>query len=125
MSPSPQDTERTGPLSGISRNTVFLGLVSFFNDLGSDMVHPHLLAVFLQSVLHLPMVGIGLIGGITQATASVLKPVSGWLSDKYRRRRPAVLFGYWIAACTRPLLALCGALPTALARGCARRRGMP
>ena len=108
MSPSPQDAKRPGVLAGISRNTAFLGLVSFFNDLSSDMVHPHLLAVFLQSVLGVPAAGIGLIGGIAQATASVLKPLSGWLSDTLGRRRPGVLFGYWVAACARPLLALSG-----------------
>ena len=93
-------------LRGISRNTVVLGLVSFLNDLSSDMIHPHLLAVFLDSVLGTPAAAIGLIGGVAESVSSLLKPLAGWLSDALKRRKPYVLIGYWLASITRPLLAL-------------------
>jgi len=106
MSPEPRADKRPWLLAGISRNTLLLGLVSFFNDVSSDMIQPHLLAIFLSSVLNVSAAGIGLIGGITDAVASVLKALSGWLSDALRRRKPTILAGYWIAACARPLLAM-------------------
>ncbi|MFP4029732.1 MAG: MFS transporter [Candidatus Brocadiia bacterium] len=104
------ENKEDGPLKGISRNTLLLGIVSFFNDLSSDMIYPHVVAVFLSSVLGVPAIGIGLIGGVAQATASILKPVSGWFSDVFRKRKPAIFAGYWLAACTRPLLSAAGSL---------------
>ncbi len=102
--------KRRGLLKGISRNTFVLGLVSFLNDLSSDMIHPHLLALFLKEVLRASTAQIGVIGGLTESMASMLKPVSGWLSDKLRKRKPGILLGYWLAACTRPLLAVSGTI---------------
>jgi len=81
--------------------------VSFFQDVASEMVQP-LLPVFLSSVLKASMPFIGLIEGVAQSVASVLKPVSGWVSDRMGRRKPGILLGYWLAACTRPLLAVVG-----------------
>ena len=81
--------------------------MSFFQDVGSEMVQP-LLPVFLRTVLGASMPVIGLIEGVAQSVASVLKPVSGWVSDRMGRRRPAILLGYWLAACTRPLMAVAG-----------------
>jgi len=106
MADAPVRTDKPKLLAGISRNTLFLGLVSFFNDLSSDMIHPHLLLVFLDSVLGVPAVAIGMVGGLSESAASLLKPVSGWLSDRLHKRKPAILFGYWIAVVSRPLLAV-------------------
>ena len=94
-------------IKGISRNTLLLGLVSFFQDVSSEMIAP-LLPVFLRTVLHASMPVIGVIEGIAQFVASVLKPVSGWLSDRLGKRKPFILLGYWVAACARPLLAVVG-----------------
>ena len=98
-------TERSPFWRGISRNTFLLGLVSLFNDVSSEMIAP-LLPVFLKSVIGATTGAIGLVEGIAQCTASVLKPVSGWLSDRAARRRPGILLGYWISACARPLLSV-------------------
>jgi MFS family permease len=97
----------TTAIKGISRNTLLLGVVSFFQDVASEMVAP-LLPVFLSTVLHASMPFIGLIEGVAQSVSSVLKPVSGWVSDRIGRRRPGILLGYWLAACTRPLMAVAG-----------------
>jgi len=96
-------------LAGISRNTLLLGLVSLFNDISSDMIHPHLTAVFLRTVLGASTTWVGVIEGLAQSTASVLKPLSGYLSDRVRMRKPGILLGYWLSACARPLLAMAGA----------------
>ncbi len=52
---------------------------------------------------------IGLIEGIAETTASMLKMVAGWLSDKLGKRKPLMVFGYGISTLSRPLLALAGA----------------
>ena len=78
---------------GISKNVFVLGLVSFFNDVASEMIYP-LVPIFLTSVLGAPVAIVGLIEGIAESTASVLKVVSGWLSDKWRKRKPFVVAGY-------------------------------
>jgi len=65
----------------LSKNVVILGLVSFFNDLASEMVYP-IVPIFLTSVLGAPVALVGLIEGIAESTASLLKVFSGWLSDK-------------------------------------------
>ncbi|PIW35366.1 MAG: MFS transporter, partial [Candidatus Nealsonbacteria bacterium CG15_BIG_FIL_POST_REV_8_21_14_020_37_12] len=70
--------------SGISKNVFVLGLVSFFNDVASEMIYP-IVPIFLTSVLGAPVAIVGLIEGIAESTASVLKVVSGWLSDKWRK----------------------------------------
>ena len=56
---------------GISKNVFVLGLVSFFNDVASEMIYP-LVPIFLTSVLGAPVAVVGLIEGIAESTASVL-----------------------------------------------------
>lgn len=81
-----------------------MGLVSFFNDLASDMVFP-LIPIFLTSVIGAPLALVGLIEGIADATGNVLKIVSGRLSDKLRSRKSFAVFGYALSAVSKPLLA--------------------
>jgi len=87
----------------ISKNVFVLGLVSFFNDVASEMIYP-LVPIFLTSVLGAPVAIVGLIEGIAESTASILKVVSGWLSDKWRKRKPFVVFGYSFSAISKILL---------------------
>jgi MFS family permease len=100
-------------LPGISRNVLLLGLVSLFTDASSEMVYP-LVPLFLTGTLGAPVAVVGLIEGLAEATASVLKGLSGWLSDRSGRRKPLVVAGYSLAAVTKPLLALAGAWPLVL-----------
>lgn len=67
----------------LSVNVVVLGIVSFFNDVASEMVYP-IIPLFLTSVLGAPVELVGLIEGIAESTASFLKVVSGWLSDRFQ-----------------------------------------
>jgi len=98
---------------GISKNVFVLGLVSFFNDVASEMIYP-LVPIFLTSVLGAPVAVVGLIEGIAESTASVLKVVSGWLSDKWRKRKPFVVAGYSFSAISKILLSLAFSWPFVL-----------
>lgn len=83
---------------------VALGVTSFFADVGSEMIFP-LLPVFVAS-LGASTVFLGLVEGMAEATASLLKLASGYIADHSRRKKPLVLFGYGLAAAVRPLVAL-------------------
>jgi len=76
---------------GISKNVFVLGLVSFFNDVASEMIYP-LVPIFLTSVLAAPVAIVGLIEGVAESTASILKVISGWLSDKWQKKENLLLF---------------------------------
>jgi MFS family permease len=91
-------------LCGINRNIFFAGVVSFFMDFSSEMVYP-LVPLFLSSVLGVQMSVIGLIEGIAETTASVLKVFSGWLSDRLGHRKGLMVIGYGISTLSRPLIA--------------------
>lgn len=98
---------------GISKNVFALGLVSFFNDVASEMIYP-IVPIFLTSVLGAPVAIVGLIEGIAESTASILKVVSGWLSDKFQRRKPFVVAGYSFSAISKIILSLAFSWPFVL-----------
>jgi MFS family permease len=79
-----------------------LGLVSLFMDTSSELVHS-LLPVFMTSVLGAGMLTVGLVEGVAEAAASVMKVISGVVSDRWRKRKPLVVLGYGLAAVTKPL----------------------
>jgi MFS family permease len=89
----------------LGRNVIALGAVSFFTDVSSEMIYP-LLPVFLTATLGASAGMLGAIEGAAETTASLLKLASGWWSDRARRRKPLVVFGYTLAALARPLIAL-------------------
>lgn len=82
-----------------------LGFVSLLMDTSSEMIHS-LLPVFLTSVLGVSALSVGIIEGIAEATAAISKVFSGAISDWAGRRKPLVLFGYGLAALTKPVFAL-------------------
>ena len=92
---------------GLSPNVVWMGVVSFLNDLSSDMIFPFI-PIFLTSVLGASLTFVGLVEGIADATASVLKIASGRLSDAWQRRKRLVVFGYSLSALSKPFLAAAG-----------------
>ena len=85
-----------------------LGLVSFFNDFSSEMVVP-LLPAFVTGVLGLGPQILGVMEGIAESTAALLKYFAGWWSDKIARRKPLAVFGYTLANLVRPLMAVVSA----------------
>ena len=84
---------------------VALGVVSLLSDLSSEMIYP-LLPVFLTTVLGAGPQALGLIEGVAESTASLLKVISGRWSDRARRRKPLVVAGYSLAGAVRPLIGL-------------------
>ncbi|MEW5834492.1 MAG: MFS transporter [Pseudomonadota bacterium] len=89
----------------IPRAVWVLGGVSLFMDMSSELVHA-ILPVYLTGVLGLSVLAVGLIEGIAEATASMLKVVSGFVSDRVARRKPLALLGYGLAALTKPVFPL-------------------
>ncbi|MDP2306057.1 MAG: MFS transporter [Pseudomonadota bacterium] len=89
----------------LSRNVLVLGLVSLLNDAASDMIAP-LFPIFFTVTLGGAPALLGLVEGAADASASVLKLVSGRLADRWGRRLPLMIGGYGLAALARPLLAL-------------------
>jgi len=88
-----------------ARVVVVLGWVSFWNDTASEMLTP-LLPLFLTATLGAGPAIVGLIEGVAEATASVLKFVSGRLADRGWRAKRLVLGGYGVSNAARPLLGL-------------------
>ena len=82
-----------------------LGLTSLFMDISSEMIHA-LLPVFLVVGLGTSAVYLGVIEGVAEATACIVKIFSGALSDYFGRRKPLALLGYGLAALTKPLFPL-------------------
>ncbi len=100
----------------LPRSVVALGFVSLAMDLSSEMIHA-LLPLFMVGTLGLSVAAVGLIDGIAEATSSITKVFSGWLSDRLGRRKPLILLGYGLAALSKPLFPLAaGALPVLAAR---------
>lgn len=89
----------------IPRTVWALGLVSFFMDVSSETIHA-LLPLFLTTTLGASVSVVGLIDGIAEATASISKVFSGYISDRIGRRKPLILFGYGLGAITKPIFAI-------------------
>ncbi len=88
-------------LKSLPRNVWAVSLTSFFMDISSEMVI-NLLPLFLSSVLGIRANIIGLIEAVAEATSSILKVFSGWLSDKLRARKWLAVAGYGISALSKP-----------------------
>lgn len=91
-------------------NVLAVGVVSLLTDLASEMMNP-LLPLFLAGLapVGLAPIVLGTMEGVAEATASLLKLVSGHLSDRLGRRKGLVLIGYGLSAVVRPLMALVAA----------------
>jgi MFS family permease len=74
-------------------NIILLGLVSFFSDISSEMVYP-LIPLYLTSAFGATPVLVGIIEGIAESIASLLKVYSGYISDKYKRKKILAFGGY-------------------------------
>lgn len=82
-----------------------LGFVSLLMDVSSEMIHS-LLPLFLVGSLGASALMVGLIEGLAESTALIVKVFSGALSDYLGRRKGLALFGYGLAALTKPLFAI-------------------
>ncbi len=89
----------------VPRNVWLLGWASLLNDIASEMIYP-LLPQFVVNVLGGSRTMLGVIEGVAETVAALLKLVAGGWSDRLRRRKPFVVFGYALAAAARPLMAI-------------------
>lgn len=99
--------------AALPRTVVILGLVSLANDMASEMVTP-LLPLFLVMTLGSGPAIVGLVEGIAEATASLLKLISGWLADRGWNPKRLVISGYGLANVARPLIAIASSWPLVL-----------
>ena len=82
-----------------------LGFVSLLMDISSEMIHA-LLPLFMVGTLGMGVALVGLLEGLAEATALILKVCSGVISDWFGRRKPLAVLGYGLGAATKPLFAL-------------------
>lgn len=75
------------------KNIIFLGLISFFMDISSEMVYP-MIPLYLVSAFGATPAIVGIIEGIAESTASLLKVFSGFLTDRYKCKKPIAFIGY-------------------------------
>ena len=109
-------------MARIPRTVWALGFVSMFMDLSSEIIHA-LLPLFLTATLGVSVAMVGLIDGVAEATASITKVFSGYLSDRMGKRKPLILIGYSIGAVSKPLFALAGTAPVIMGARFADRIG--
>lgn len=96
-------TSQDNPDSRLPRNVWVTTLTSFFTDISSEMIL-NLLPLFLANVLGTPTALIGLIEGVAETTSSLLKVVSGWLSDRLATRKWLAVVGYGLSSLSKPFL---------------------
>jgi MFS family permease len=101
MSKTSSESPARVSIRDLPRNVWAVGFTSFFMDISSEMVI-NIIPLFLANVLGIQTNIIGLIEGVAEATASILKLFSGWLSDKMGGRKWLAVAGYGISALTKP-----------------------
>ena len=94
----------------LPRTVWLIGLISLVNDSASDMLYP-LIPLYLSSVLMAGPRALGIIEGIAEATASLLKLFSGVIVDRTQRAKPWIILGYGLAGFGRPLIAFVSSWP--------------
>jgi MFS family permease len=102
---APHSTENL--LLGFDRNVFVLSLTSFLTDASNTMVFP-LMALFLDNVLGVKTSLIGLVEGVVEGAASLLKMLSGWLSDRLGERKRLIAGGYWSSTLAKAFLVTAG-----------------
>ena len=90
---------------GLNINIILLGIVSFLNDLSSEMILP-LLPILIKSMGGNGLI-IGLIGGLKEFIENILKVFSGYFSDKIHKRKIFIFSGYFLSSIFKSLLYLC------------------
>ena len=100
--PEDQPTSKSG-LRGLHRNIWVLTVTSFLTDISSEMII-NLIPLFLTSVLQAGTAVVGLIEGLAETTASLMKVFSGALSDKLGKRKGLAVLGYGLSALSKPFL---------------------
>ena len=112
----------TSRIRGLSREVILLGVVSLLADVSSEMLTP-VAPLFLTLVIGASATDLGLIEGVAESLASLLKGVSGRWSDRIGKRRPFIVSGYLLTALAKPLVGVSRAWPQVLAARALDRLG--
>lgn len=99
------DITRKTTLSQMPTGVWVLGFVSLLMDISSEMIHS-LLPLFMVTSLGISVFTVGLIEGLAESTALIVKVFSGVLSDYLGKRKGLAIFGYALSALTKPLFAM-------------------
>jgi MFS family permease len=91
----------------LSANIFLLGLISLLTDVSSEMIFT-LVPLFLSNIIGASTIIIGLVEGIAESTASLLKVFSGWFSDKLGKRKIITFIGYALSTVVKPLMYFAG-----------------
>lgn len=97
-------------LAAIPISVYLLGIVSFFNDIASEMLYP-IMPIFLTQILGAPVYIVGIIDGVAEGGSAFFKTIFGYWSDMQKRRKPFVVAGYSASAFSKVLIALASTWP--------------
>ena len=97
-------TKKKRLIFGVSIPVFLMGLVSLFTDISSESIQS-ILPLFIFEIGG-SVLALGLISGITNAIANILKGITGWMSDKINRRKPFIVAGYSLSNLSKPLIGL-------------------
>jgi MFS family permease len=90
---------------GVTKNSVLLAFASLFGDISTEMLYP-IMPIYLTQYLHVSGSIVGLIDGLALATQNIVQGLSGYLSDRWHRRKPIALCGYFLSAISKPMMGL-------------------
>jgi len=102
--PNSNSVKKRRLIFGVSVPVLLMGLVSLFTDMSSESIQS-IFSLFIISIGGNALI-LGLISGITNAIANVLKGITGWMSDKINKRKPFILAGYSLSNLSKPLMGL-------------------
>ena len=97
-------TKKKRLIFGVSIPVFLMGLVSLFTDISSESIQS-ILPLFIFEIGG-SVLALGIISGITNAIANILKGITGWMSDKINRRKPFIVAGYSLSNLSKPLIGL-------------------
>ncbi len=98
---------------GLTFDTLLLTFASFFSDVSTEMLYP-VLPVFLTEVLKSPASIVGIVEGLSQGIQYAIQGFSGFLADKFQKRKPIALAGYVLTALSKPFIGTATVWPQVL-----------
>ncbi len=108
-----KSSKKTSIFSGLTKNTFLLALTSLFADISSEMLYP-ILPIFLTQNLKVGGSIVGIVEGVAETTQNIVQGFSGWLSDKWQKRKGIAVFGYMLAAISKPFIGMATTWPVVL-----------
>ena len=102
--PNSNSVKRGRFILGVSLPVFLMGLVSLFTDISSESIQS-IIPLFILEIGGSTTI-LGLISGVTNAIANILKGITGWMSDKINKRKPFIVAGYTLSNLSKPLIGL-------------------